>query len=1649
MGSIFSKLCPDDSHENTQKKTDGNAQQDVTTASMRTKDGAEEPLLRQTTDEAREDYRAYSPRESGVSNTAGAGGRSSNSIKKQPNHSNATNTTDGEHHHTTRTSEVLKNHKSFQTRSGGSAAKSLKDYELLAFLGQGSFAEVTLARHKSTRQLFAIKKISKRKIKEAGSVEQTFTERQILASLKHPFLVRLHQAFQSASDLYFVLQFAHGGDFRTFLQMFRADTLPRHPALQSQHQHSDATTTRDNGCHHTTMSSLSSQKDGCLPLDYVFFYAVEVAIALIHLHEHGFIYRDLKPENILMQRDGHIMLTDFGVAKQYMTVTEAQQQKQQQQHRNRSSTNGHVGGPPRSDEQERKENFVGTREYMSPEILQGAPHDKQTDWWSYGCWLHEMAVGRGPFDGARSEYELYQNVVETPDLEEKVRSGMLSCCVLPMTTTSHATPPSLFSSPASTDGFPSSADQTVQHHRDPSELNGTAAAVASSSVANDSLVMEMARKERNAEVCENLMSLIVHLLCRDPSRRLGGPAVLEHPFFRLPCWQSRFDCFAPTTTVSVADGGEIRLTVEKFTAKVVEPPYIPRLRGNEDLHCFPCAVACSESCFATKAKRAAATLQNNDHENNEHDNLPCDGNQLSGTLPASYATLAGGLVFSNNRFRGTIPAAWSNMTRVSSVTLSSNCLVGPMPVGLSSIITVCNTKVMGGRIPSGCSGSNLWPSGCDSFYTKTDEPTTSATATATPDGQSASMTLSISRSLSASLSFSVTKSVSDAHTTTVTDSVTAASVTDNATLTIDQTATYYSRRLTSTVSSAHSTTLSSSHTAPTISRGASLSSSATRSSTLAASSTLPASKSIMTHSITRSLQVTRASTPLTASASASHEVSSTPSMQLHPTTTLLITLTKSLSESKTRSTSTTVMASNTRSLTHSMRLLPTTTLLVTLTKSLSESKTRNASTTVMASNTWSLSQSNSATLSNNHGHHDASICEVVDGNRADDLFSTIVYDNATITALFYKRSEQNRTTILLSAAKSAALKQQGQLSVSLVLRKHVYLQRPLAGKRIMLGTNGLSAIASAMSPSVIDIQLVTSGSQYLDLVTTMQLPLSNLDGVCILSSGAAAVQIDFVLTPTIVTALSVMQSVSSIVGPASAASASPASAIAVTRLAILQALLSCNVVATADGGNSLIGLSLGPVAGGYMRGAVVGNIFIVVCFVAATGLLLLGFMLYGRMAHGHPFHRTVGALQATFHVPGVLMLPIAAVCQPTLTASVQLIAMQPVAGDRLFGILGVVAVLLLMLPFTVAVLCTFCLELSTGSAEEQQMSTVPLKDHATWGKVLYLKAILFQRRARWVPRSQDAAAVRWKQQFGPIFADSATWWFPLVDMWISAAVGVVGGVTLNQTSVCRGQLLFVGLVYLASFMLQLFLVQPIRFIVRIYCASVQLLGVISCIAVAAALYQGVEAETTSVLVASYSMLLIAAISTLKSFTDCVALGIAFPSTVRKAQTRIASLPSSCSSLPPSPLDLPDEDIVVDDLDDEDGAPPPPPEEEVDDDDHPFDAGKRRAAFRSFLYSDDADAPLDFLQHIPVASRESGFVGSGSMHSEDMRNDDDEDAVDVLAGLDLSPISISTGGGGSATTTTMRDRAINPLLGETALPATTNDAFERGREPSLF
>ena len=88
----------------------------------------------------------------------------------------------------------------------------MEDFELVRVIGKGSFGKVTLVRRKVDQKLYAMKVLSKPNIIKRKQVEHTKTERRVLGTINHPFIVRLHYAFQTEEKLYFVLDYAAGGE---------------------------------------------------------------------------------------------------------------------------------------------------------------------------------------------------------------------------------------------------------------------------------------------------------------------------------------------------------------------------------------------------------------------------------------------------------------------------------------------------------------------------------------------------------------------------------------------------------------------------------------------------------------------------------------------------------------------------------------------------------------------------------------------------------------------------------------------------------------------------------------------------------------------------------------------------------------------------------------------------------------------------------------------------------------------------------------------------------------------------------------------------------------------------------------------------------------------------------------------------------------------------------------------------------------------------------------------------------------------------------------------------------------------------------------------------------------------------------------------
>lgn len=147
---------------------------------------------------------------------------------------------------------------------------SLKRYEVLKQLGEGSYGSVRMIRERAANQLYALKYIDKRH--SAHVLQTILQERNMLGRVRHPFISNLHYAFQDDRFFFLVLDLGDSGDLRR----------------------------------HLTRFTFSEQT--------VRFWIAELACAVEYLHRNYIVHRDIKPENILLSSSGHVKLADFNVA---------------------------------------------------------------------------------------------------------------------------------------------------------------------------------------------------------------------------------------------------------------------------------------------------------------------------------------------------------------------------------------------------------------------------------------------------------------------------------------------------------------------------------------------------------------------------------------------------------------------------------------------------------------------------------------------------------------------------------------------------------------------------------------------------------------------------------------------------------------------------------------------------------------------------------------------------------------------------------------------------------------------------------------------------------------------------------------------------------------------------------------------------------------------------------------------------------------------------------------------------------------------------------------------------------------------------------------------------------------------------------------
>lgn len=255
------------------------------------------------------------------------------------------------------------------------------DFQILTQVGQGGYGQVFLAQKKDTREVCALKVMSKKLLFKLDEIRHVLTERDILTNAKSEWLVRLLYSFQDEKSIYLAMEYVPGGDFRTLLN-----------------------------------------NTGVLANRHARFYIAEMFCSVDALHQLGYIHRDLKPENFLIDSTGHVKLTDFGLAAGFLAPGKIESMrvklekvgetyvpfgKPMEQRTVAERREGYLS--MREKDVNYAKSIVGSPDYMAPEVLKGDEYEFSVDYWSLGCMHFEALTGFPPFAGATVD-ETWKNL---------------------------------------------------------------------------------------------------------------------------------------------------------------------------------------------------------------------------------------------------------------------------------------------------------------------------------------------------------------------------------------------------------------------------------------------------------------------------------------------------------------------------------------------------------------------------------------------------------------------------------------------------------------------------------------------------------------------------------------------------------------------------------------------------------------------------------------------------------------------------------------------------------------------------------------------------------------------------------------------------------------------------------------------------------------------------------------------------------------------------------------------------------------------------------------------------------------------------------------------------------------------------------------
>ena len=282
------------------------------------------------------------------------------------------------------------------------------DFEVITLSGRGAYGTVLQVYLKKdpSKKIYAIKKLDIHSLFSVNRLYQAYLENQILNELDSPFIVKTLGAFEEDGKIHIVMDYLPNGDFSHFIK---------------------------------TNYPLND--------DVIKYYSAQIVLFLEYMQKMKLIHRDLKPQNIMIDEKGNLKVIDFGTVRKVGYYYDKREMKFKEEKVLERIDSEDIKGVKNivnpdeedaddddfeeeedmeDDENDGKEKkpkvrnkrimtFVGTAEYISPEVIADKPAEYGTDIWAFGIMLYEMYYNRTPFKAATA-YLTFRNI-EKPQLK--------------------------------------------------------------------------------------------------------------------------------------------------------------------------------------------------------------------------------------------------------------------------------------------------------------------------------------------------------------------------------------------------------------------------------------------------------------------------------------------------------------------------------------------------------------------------------------------------------------------------------------------------------------------------------------------------------------------------------------------------------------------------------------------------------------------------------------------------------------------------------------------------------------------------------------------------------------------------------------------------------------------------------------------------------------------------------------------------------------------------------------------------------------------------------------------------------------------------------------------------------------------------------